>query len=118
MTPDEINRKCAELAGWTKCSQGCWKDPSGMHNPPGSHSYANMPDFTASLDACRKWLWPAIETKRLKIAYMRTLMAEVEIENPLSWADNFAIMTAPPLAHVRAFIAVMEASTLPAKVKP
>lgn len=101
MTNDELNRKCAELAGFRLTLAG-WIPPEGLpdHVLSGP-DYIGCPAFTTSIDACAKWLWPVVKAKGVSDEYE---MCVDGIQDEEGSTDFIAT----PRIFAKAFIAVME----------
>ena len=86
-TEIELNEKLARWAGFKK-------NPSGHRRPDGKYGahwhypdgldYAEAPDFTRSLDACVRWIWPKILGDEIRIALCWDGSTDVEIETGVS----------------------------------
>ncbi len=67
MTDNELNERLAKAVGFThlpyrkdakgKVNDNCWIEPWYSTQMLGHWSF-NPPDFTSSMDACIKWIWP------------------------------------------------------------
>ena len=59
---NELNEKLAKWAGFLKGKYDQWAPPHGFRDPVGP-----VPDFTADLNACFKWLVPKANSKRFSV---------------------------------------------------
>lgn len=88
MMYEELNRKLAEFAGFTYdifIYQRHWKAPDGS-------SMEELPNFTSSLDACFKWLVPAVGRSKDIEAERRQMVGNLL----MSWARDVAFLGEEP----------------------
>lgn len=106
MTDEEINRRIAEICGWTiKELQAPKLTFRTLGRPPGGGTLTNIPSYTTDLNACRTM----IESLAPEGQHMFWILLSMELfENPnLGWQsakDTAAIGMATPAMLCKAFL--------------
>lgn len=109
-----LNVELAKLMGWTDAKyvrEDLRSEPPPLIDPQGNpRDYHEVPLFTSSLDAHRP-VWAEIERRGLKTNYLDALAyltdADIMLQELPSYEDWWLMMTATPLQHTRAAIAVL-----------
>lgn len=127
MTPDQINRACAELCGW-KLAKSAYGDYEVLYRPDGSECrhcynsgdwetlisfgqairYKKLPDFTASLDAAQMAFKALTEEQKkyalYKLWFLLFPSSDACPEDHFLLEDIVLLMLATPLQWCEAIL--------------